>query len=145
MIYGCICYLTLIEKDGESELSREVDLPFPPFPGLALNFDKEDDDDLFVFDVQRVEYSVNGETFWLFQTHSFTDTGCPCGPEDDCCTIARLVAWYVEEGWKEESRRVGKDRLHRLPGMFDPDNCFLAELDRQYGRSDNESVEARHD
>ena len=89
--------LEISGKDYCAGVSRNLRLPFVPFPGLRLIWKCEghDNDEVWV-DVDRVEWDESLEMFILSAEHE-ESFDCPCEPHDDCCTLANhLLAWAPE-------------------------------------------------
>lgn len=104
------CYLTAIDKDGEVELHRTVELPFVPFIGLTINFQDLETEEGTNFEVNHLEWSVQGRTFWVFGGFHSGDECC-CEPGDECCELAGTIDYFTKDGWEIESGpRFGKDR-----------------------------------
>jgi hypothetical protein len=122
--YSCWLFLTYVAKDGEVVFARYVELPFAPSKGLQLNFGDDDSPDWF--DVERLEYYVPGDVFWLSEDRSVIRPddpyGCPCGPGEGCCELESELRYAKEHGWEvHEGPRYGFDRLYRRPWMHYPE------------------------
>jgi hypothetical protein len=127
MAYDCALHLTYVAKDGEVGFVRFVQLPFAPYKGLSLIFADDEVPDWFA--VERVEYYVPDDVFWLFEVrdviHPHAQYPCPCGPGDGCCALESELEFARELGWEiHEGPRYGFDRLERRPWMHHPEQNF---------------------
>lgn len=95
--HDCIVYLTVVMKDGEFTVSRSFTLPFLPFVGMQLVFGNEDE-----VEVNRVQYVVDGDIFWLDSLDCAEEETCPCEPNDKCCVMD--TSYHIEHGWELYSK-----------------------------------------
>ena len=61
-MYPCWLELLVIEKDGEADFIRYVELPFAPAEGVLLDFDPAEAD---YFKISDVEYNVTDGVFGI--------------------------------------------------------------------------------
>lgn len=92
--YRCTCHISL-EPDGLTSnwvaLTKDVVLPFPPFPGLAIYFDGLAEE---VFKVNDVDYFVETGVIRLYWSSS--------GPF--LTTLKDEIETLEAQGWKREVR-----------------------------------------
>lgn len=100
--FGCWVCLTIHRKDGWYTLSRSVELPFAPYPGLQLVFDEDESD---YAKLRLVEFSCERGAFWCYASDNNGADDCLCGPADNCCVIKRSeIAWAKRRGWEMEGK-----------------------------------------
>jgi hypothetical protein len=118
--FECWLYFTVVYKDAELELVRQVTLPFPPSEGITLQFLHDEDKTGFDFKPHRVVYCVEEDVFWCSGQFNYTaNGGCPCTEEDQCCVAkAESKQWHLDAGWAIERERRGRDRHYVFEGMF---------------------------
>lgn len=114
--YSCWLYLTVIQKDGEAEFERYVELPYPPRKGDILLFNEKNSDH---FQVDSIEFFVPDDVFWLYGTQEANDCSCESG--DGCCVLGGVIDYQLDNGWKMRGEpRYGFDRRYRKEWMFEP-------------------------
>lgn len=112
-MYTCYFYIRLTTKDAHVTLERSCEIPFAPCVGHRFIFDDENND---FMDADRVEYSVDGDVFWVTEFRSYGDD-CTCTVGDGCCIFD--PEHWISDGWKiHDPPRYGHDRYHLEPWEF---------------------------
>jgi hypothetical protein len=117
--YACWLYINDFRKDAELEWERFVELPFPPYKGMCLQFSDDDDASGWDYSPYHVVYLVSKGVFLCHARESCFD--CPCQPREKCCLAdAEHMAWGRDGGWTLTSERRGKERHFVFPKMRSP-------------------------